>query len=75
LDTVILNPKIREFVENECKTDSSLPDGLSDLVKKLLEIENISKGSDAGIDRLYTQILDKFITNDDLMQWSKRHAR
>ena len=72
---VILNPKIPQSLKDEFTADPSLPNGLCELVERLLAIESKSgASSDEGISKLYDQVLDRFIDDNDLMKWSKDYV-
>ena len=47
---------------------------MQDLVKRLLKVEAHGSISRSGIDKIYDQILEKFINDNKLVEWSKNYA-
>lgn len=68
---VILNPIILKTLKTFLDENSEIPKEIQTLVEKLLKIEEISGNSKEGIDKLYDQILDQFVSKTDLVEWSK----
>ena len=48
---------------------------MQSLLEKLLKIEEISGSAKEGIDKLYDQILDQFVSSEDLVIWSKKYVQ
>lgn len=72
---VILNPIILKTLKTFLDENSDIPNGMQSLVEKLLKIEEIAGDSKDGIDKLYDQILDQFVSNTDLVNWSKNYVQ
>ncbi len=71
---VILNPIILKTLKTFLDENSEIPKEMQTLVEKLLKIEEISGNSKEGIDKLYDQILDQFVSKTDLVEWSKNYG-
>ena len=69
-----INPIILETLKKMIAEDSTIPNEIEPLVKKLLEIESIAGNSSGGIEKLYDQVLDEYIKNGKINQWSKDYA-
>lgn len=72
---VILNPIILKTLKTYLDENPDVPKEMQSLLEKLLKIEEISGSSKEGIDKLYDQILDQFVSSDDLVSWSKKYVQ
>lgn len=69
-----INPIILDGLKEYLDDNPSIPQEMQDLVKRLLKVETHGSISSSGIDKIYDQILEKFIDDDKLVEWSKNHA-
>jgi hypothetical protein len=72
---VILNPIILKTLKTYLDENPEIPKEMQSLVEKLLKIETLPGSSKEGIDKLYDQILEQFISNTDLIEWSKNYVQ
>jgi hypothetical protein len=72
---VILNPIILNTLKTYLDENPDVPKEMQSLLEKLLKIEEISGSSKEGIDKLYDQILDQFVSNTGLVDWSKKYVQ
>ncbi len=71
---VVLNPIILDALDTYFKEKPDTPTKMQQLIKKLLELESVASGTNEGMDKLYDQVLDQFVSDDDFMQWSKKYV-
>lgn len=69
-----LNPIIKEGLGQYFSDNPDIPKKLYDLIEALLKTETHDSISKDGIDKIYEQILDKYIQNEELMKWSEEHG-
>lgn len=69
-----INPLILDGLTKYLEDNPSIPHEMEDLVMKLLQVQTHDPGSMSGIDKIYDQILEKFINNAELVEWSKNYA-
>lgn len=69
-----INPIILDGLKKYLDDNPSIPQGMQDLVKRLLKVETHGSISRSGIDKIYDQILEKFIDDSRLIEWSKNYA-
>lgn len=69
-----INPIILDGLKKYLDDNPSIPQEMHDLVTRLLMVETHSSISKSGIDKIYDQILEKFINDDKLVEWSKNYA-
>ena len=69
-----LNPIIIDALKAYFNEKSDMPKAMQDLIEKLLAVEVLPSSSKSGIDKLYDQILDRFVSNTDLVEWSKKYV-
>ena len=72
---VNINPIILDTLKKVIEEDPKLPKDLESLINDLLKIEKNSGASEAGIDKLYDQILEKRVDNKELIEWSKSYDK
>lgn len=72
---VILNPIILKTLKTFLDENPEIPKEMQDLVEKLLKIEESSSKDTDGIDKLYEQKLDEFVSKSDLIEWSKNYVK
>lgn len=70
-----INRDILDGLKRYCNDNPDIPREMQSLVEKLLRIEASDSISRDGIDKLYDQILDKFVNNKELIEWSKNYVR
>ena len=70
-----INSIILDALKSYLQENSDIPSEMESLVKKLLECETHEHISKEGIDKIYDQILEQFITNKSLMEWSEKYVR
>lgn len=69
-----INPLILDGLTKYLKNNPSIPHEMEDLVMKLLQVQTHDPRLMSGIDKIYDQILEKFINNAELVEWSKNYA-
>ena len=69
-----INPLILDGLKRYLEDNPSIPHEMEDLVMKLLQVQTFDRRSVSGIDKIYDQILEKFINNDKLVEWSKSYV-
>ena len=72
---VVLNPIISKILKTFLDENPEIPKEMQNLMAKLLDIERISGNANEGIDKLYDQMLDKFVSKTELVEWSKDYVK
>ena len=65
-----INSVIIEKLEEMVRSDSNIPSEVEELIMSLLSIESIAGRSTEGITKLYDQVLQKYINDSKVIQWS-----
>ena len=71
---VTLNPIILDELKTYIDENHDIPQEMHELVKKLLEYATHESINKDGIDKIYDQMLEKFISNSALIEWSKNYG-
>ena len=71
---MIINPIILDALESYFQEKPEVPSEMKDLIKKLLDCETHEHVTKEGMDKLYDQILERFIENDSLVEWSSKYV-
>ena len=66
-----INPIISDGLKEYIHDSPNIPQEMQDLVERLLRVEAHRSMSREGVDKIYEQILEKFIDNDNLVEWCK----
>ncbi len=69
-----INPIILEGLKSYLQEKPEIPQEMNELIGKLLQCEANEYTSKDGIDKIYDQILEKFINNDSLIEWSNKYG-
>lgn len=69
-----INPIILNGLKSYFDENSDIPQEMCQLMEDLLKFETYENISKEGIDKLYEQVLEKYLSNDSLIQWSKKYA-
>ena len=69
-----INPIILDGLKEYLDDSPNIPREMQDLVERLLRVETHGSISRAGIDKIYDQILEKFVDNGKLVEWSKNNV-
>jgi|APSaa5957512535_1039671.scaffolds.fasta_scaffold03848_3 hypothetical protein len=70
-----INKIILDTLNSYMGEHPEIPKDFGNLIEKLLKIEDISGNSSGGIDKLYDQLLERFISNRDLIEWGKEYVK
>ncbi len=72
-----INPHILNTLKEYLDEHPDIPSEMGELVKRLLEIESTvrSYAETGGIDKLYDQLLEKFVDNQDFVVWCKNYVK
>ena len=69
-----INPIILDGLKEYLDDSPNIPREMQDLVERLLRVETHSSISREGIDKIYEQILEKFVDNGNLVEWCKNNV-
>ncbi len=70
----VINPIILDGLKSHMDENQDIPPEMKNLVEKLLNCETSEYITKEGIDKIYDQILEQFISNISLVEWSKKYA-
>ena len=71
---VTLNPIILDTLKTYIDENTDIPQELNELIERLLRCETFEVKSKEGMDKMYDQTLEKFISNITLVKWSKNYV-
>ena len=72
---MIINPIILDGLKSYFQETPDVPSEMKTLIEKLLQCETNEYVTKEGIDKTYDLILEKFIENESLVEWSSQYAR
>ncbi len=70
----VINPIISDALKSYFQEHTDIPPEMEELVKKLLRSETNEDITKEGLDKVYDQILQRFISNESLVKWSENYV-
>ena len=68
-----INPIIVEKLKEVVHSNPDIPSEVEELIMRLLRIERVTGGHMDGIIKLYDHVLQQYINNSKIIEWSSRY--